>query len=104
MRNVLVCLILCFSISNVYAFESAVGRVTSIEASYLPGTMFFSLDGGSKSCPAGVRIEWSKADLANNKAVYATLLTSLVAGKKLSIVINDGDTNCKGQFIYIVAD
>lgn len=96
--------ILCFSMSNVYALESAVGKVVSIEATYLPATIFFQLDGGSKSCPAGARIEWSKADPVNNKAIYATLLASLLAGKKLSIVINDGDTNCKGQFIYILAD
>lgn len=102
MKNVLASLLfLYFSISNAGAFEFAVGKVTSIEATYLPGTMFFSLDGGSASCPAGVRIEWSKADQANNKAIYATLLTSLISGVKMSVLINEGDKNCRGQFIYV---
>ncbi|MDN2708678.1 hypothetical protein O0880_04505 [Janthinobacterium sp. SUN118] len=95
---------LSFSISNACALETATGKVMNMEATYLPGTIFFQLDGGSASCPAGARIEWSKADQANNKAIYATLLTSLVSGVKVGVVINDGDKTCKGQFIYVIAN
>ena len=50
----------------------------------------------------GPRIEWSKAHPVNKKAIYATLLISLASGVKWSVVINNGDKTCKGQFVYVV--
>jgi hypothetical protein len=95
---------MCVFISlNASALESIVGKVTQIEPTYLPNTISFNMDAGTVSCPKGKWLKWSKSE-ENNMAVYSTLMTDLVSGKKVRLYINDGDTNCKGQFLHLLAE
>lgn len=84
------------------ALEWIKGKVTSIESTYLPGRIAFVLDSGSVSCPAGKVLFWQKTDAENNKVVYSTILAAMLSNKTVQLVINDGDTNCVGQYIYIL--
>lgn len=98
--SIFVCLIAMSTSAN--AIEWIRGKVTSIESTYLPGSMQFVLDGGSTSCPAGKVLKWQKSDLENNKMVYSTILAAMLSGKTIQLVVNDNDTNCIGQYIYIL--
>ena len=89
--------------SPAQALETITAHVTALEASYLPSMVTFWLDAGSGSCPVGTMLKWSKPDAENNKAIYSTLLTALTAGNSVRFYINDGDTQCVGQFIHLLA-
>lgn len=88
--------------AHASAIEWIRGKVMSMESTYLPGEMQFVLDGGSVSCPAGKVIKWRKSDLENNKMIYSTLLAAMLSGRTIQVVVNDNDTNCVGQYIYIL--
>jgi len=91
---------LLLAASNACALESFSGKVTSIEVTYMPDTIRFVMDTGNATCPAGRPLTWSK-NPENNKAVYAALLSALTSGKSVLLYINDGDTGCNGQFVYV---
>ncbi|MEJ2653300.1 MAG: hypothetical protein P8173_16370 [Gammaproteobacteria bacterium] len=97
-----VCMIMLMSYGSAYALEAIQGKVTVLEGTYMPGTVTFQLDTGDATCPAGTWLVWQKADLANNKAIYATLMAALIAGRQITFVINDGDTSCTGQFLHLL--
>jgi len=95
---------LCFSLlmSSANALQKITGKVTSLEATYMPAWMIFVMDVGNSTCPTGNMLKWQKSDLDNNKIVYSTLLAALASGKRMEIFINDGDSTCLVQFIHII--
>ncbi len=88
--------------STSMALEVIDGKITRLEASYMPTSISFMMNVGSASCPAGKWLKWQTASQENNKAVYSTLLTALASGKTVSFLMKDGDTNCLGQFLHIL--
>ncbi|WP_238691630.1 hypothetical protein [Xanthomonas arboricola] len=77
------------------------GRVTSIEATYMPARIPFRLSEGNTDCPIGKALNWANPSVDNNKAIYAALMTSLTTGKRINFVIEDNDVTCTGRFIYL---
>jgi len=104
MKKIYIGLLLALSCQAASALEVIIGHVVSVEATYMPGIIPFRMDAGSTSCPAGRWIYWQKADTSNNKIVYATLLQALATGKKIEFYVNDGDTGCFGQYLYLKSD
>ncbi|OZY85569.1 hypothetical protein CBP51_00505 [Cellvibrio mixtus] len=95
-------LAVCFLCNSANAVQWIKGKVTGIEVSYMPVTLFFSLDTGNTACPAGKTMKWESASAENNKVIHSTVLAAMLAGKKLNIVINDNDTTCVVRYIYIL--
>ncbi len=95
----LLALVLC---GNAHALQNFTGKVTSIEVTYMPRKLVFKLDAGNPACPAGKSLNWSNADLDNNKAVMAALATSMSTGLKVKLFIEDDDATCLGRYIYLV--
>jgi hypothetical protein len=85
---------------SAHAVESILGKIKTLEASYMPNTIQFTLDAGSAACPANKWLVWKSVDKDNNKAVYATLLAALTTGKSVRFHYADGDTNCVGTYIH----
>ncbi|WP_349780265.1 hypothetical protein [Xanthomonas sp. WHRI 7065] len=83
------------------AFQYISGQVTSIEASYMPTKIPFVLSVGNAACPAGKPVYWENSSVDNNKAIYATLVTALTTGKKVTFIIGDDDKSCIGKFLYL---
>ncbi len=106
MKNIVLSAILVAVSASASAVEYISGTVSTVEATYLPGTVTFTLDPNdstaSTTCPGGTWLKWSNDNAENNKAVYSMLMTALVSGKKVNFIINDGDTTCVGQFIHLL--
>lgn len=103
--------ILALAVFAVSGYTSAsvieyVGTIKDVEASYMPGHVTFSMDieidtsNGSGPCNSSNWFNWSKGD-ENNKVVYSTLMTALVSGKKISFVLQEGESSCNGSFIHL---
>ncbi|WP_422135467.1 hypothetical protein [Endozoicomonas sp. ALD040] len=93
-----------FLASPVVLAESTfniVGKVTAVEASYLPGKVTFQMETGHSVCPSSKWLKWEKND-ESNKIVYSTLMTALVSDKSIRLYINEGDDACSGRFIHLV--
>jgi len=88
---------------NSNALETITGKVTVVEATYMPGTVTFRMDTGNSSCPKGKWLKWTKTD-ENNTVVYSTLMAALVSGKKINFYINDGDTTCTGTYLHLLSN
>jgi hypothetical protein len=100
-------IIACASYSMpVLALDNAVGHVTMLEPTYMPGTITFTLDVGIlPECPAGTCLNgWAahRTKYRGIPTVYATLLAALESGKQVQFFINNGDNTCTGQFIHIL--
>lgn len=95
-------LAVCFFCSSANAAQWIKAKVASIEVTYMPGSLRFYLDAGNTACPAGKEMKWQNASAENNKIIYSTVLAAMMAGKKLHVVINDNDTNCVVQYLYIL--
>ncbi|ASA56066.1 hypothetical protein [Vibrio gazogenes] len=97
-------LILCAaSAFSVNATETLItGKVTVVEATYMPGSISFQMNVGTSLCPAGKWLQWRKNE-ENNKVVYSTLMTALVSGKKINFYLVDGDSGCHGSFIHLLS-
>ncbi len=95
-----VCLAIVSSTS--VALESFIGKVLTVEPTYLPDMMYFVMDTGNATCPAGTWLKWQKADQGNNKAVYATLMSALISDKQVRFFFNDGDLTCIGQYLHLL--
>lgn len=93
---------LAFFTTNASALEQIAGKVTMLEASYLPAVVTFRMDSGSASCPAGNWLKWQNNDPENNKVVYSTLMAALIAEKSIRFYIDDGDTRCIGKHIHLI--
>ena len=88
---------------SAHADEVVTARVTLVEPSYMPGAVMFMIDKSLPSCPAGSWLNWNKgAD--NNRAVYASLLSAMMTGKRVTLHINSGDTTCAGKHLHILKD
>jgi hypothetical protein len=87
---------------SAQAVESILGKVKTLEASYMPNAVQFTIDTGSTACPVNKWLIWKNADKDNNKAVYATLLAAQTTGKSVRFHYADGDTNCTGIYIHIL--
>lgn len=103
-RNLLfgIILALCCNVSS--ALEVITGRVTVLEPTYLPGVVTFAMDTGTPLCKAGSWLIWRKADVSNNKAVYALLMTALATGKRIRFHVNEKDPECVGQYVHLLAE
>ena len=91
------------SMFSAHADEMVTARVTLVEPSYMPGAVVFMIDKSLPSCPAGSWLNWNKgAD--NNRAVYASLLSAMITGKRITLYINSGDTTCAGKHLHVLKD
>lgn len=106
MKKILLALSLALSctMSSAEELEVMVGKVVDLEATYMPGTIAFWLDGGSASCPAGKMLFWRKADQVNNRIVYATLQQAIGTGQRIMFYVAKGDTGCNGLYIHLLKD
>lgn len=102
MKTFLFTFILTVLSSYTVALEDFTGKVTYLEPTYMPSTVRFTISGGNTNCPAGKAITWSKSDTENNKIVYSTIMAAMMAKKSLRIYINNGDSECKAQFIHLL--
>jgi hypothetical protein len=82
--------------SPAHALRQYITNITSIESTYLPGLIRFSLSTGPV-CSNGL-YDWNKG-LENNKVTYAGMLAAMLSGKSVVIYFNDND-NCLAQFIH----
>lgn len=94
-------LALCAIAGPANALQSFTGKVTSIEATYMPSVIPFRLDQGNAACPAGTPLLWQSSNIENNKAIYATLLSAHLSGQRIMFYMNDNDASCTGRFIYV---
>ena len=97
-----------FSKAQAYDWMIA-GKVTAVEGSYIPNSVYFKLDTGTGSCAAGTWLVWTGnfhgvSQPANVKAVFAQLLTAFTTGKTINFYGFDSyeGTACLGQHIHIV--
>ncbi|MCW0399898.1 hypothetical protein NG831_21260 [Xanthomonas sacchari] len=90
-----------FQSDSANALQMITGKVTQIEATYMPTQIPFLLSEGNPTCPAGKPVYWAK-DQENNKAIYAMLMSAFVSGKRVTFIMDDNDTSCAGKFIYMV--
>ncbi|SMF24248.1 hypothetical protein SAMN02745866_01572 [Alteromonadaceae bacterium Bs31] len=102
MKKYVLLLVFMVCASKAWSLEVIVGKVTLIEATYLPQLITFTLDSGSENCPAGAWIRWEKESTENNLAVYSTLLAALLSGNKVRAHIEAGDTKCMVQYIHLL--
>lgn len=91
--------LLLFLAGSANAYEVIVAKVTLVESSYMPNTIVFKIDKSLPSCPAGTFIKWEHS-AENNKAVFASLLTAMASGRRVTLHIADGDTACRGLFLH----
>jgi hypothetical protein len=89
---------------SAQALEIITGKVTVVEGSYMPNSVYFVLDTGTTACPAGKWLLWKNADKDSNKAVFAGLLAAANTGKSVRFHYADGDTNCLGSFIHFLGN
>jgi hypothetical protein len=102
-KGMLLAILLFGYSAGAQALDSWAGHVTILETTYMPTSITFTLDTGSATCPAGVWLTWSNANIDNNKAAYALLLAANVSGLKIAVFANSGDTTCTIQFLHGLA-
>lgn len=100
--RILITALLIFGTNISFALETIRGRVTIVEPTYLPLVVYFQMDTGNATCPLGTWLKWQNSDAQNNRAVYATLMTALMAGKQVNFIIDDGDSTCTGRYIHLL--
>jgi len=98
MKGILLGIALLVWAGAASALESVQAKVITVEASYMPNTVSFSLDAGTATCPAGSWLLWQKS-ADSNKAAYALLLTALTTGKTVTFYHQAG--SCVGEFLHI---
>jgi hypothetical protein len=87
---------------SAQAIEIVTGKVKTLEASYMPNYITFTLDTGTAACAANKWLVWKSVDKDNNKAVYASLLAAMTTGKSVRFHYADGDTNCNGVYLHVL--
>jgi hypothetical protein len=93
---------------------SVVANITSVEASYVPDQVFFTIDQKVANCDPGKLIVWKGGaafELGSDtskiqssvKAINNSLLLAMVAGRKVSVWVfnGPGGTTCRAQFILV---
>jgi len=86
-----------------WALETAQAHVTAVESTYMPGSVHFTVDVGTASCPAGAWLIWSNAGADNVKSAFALLLSATNTGNQIQYFINNGDTTCQVQFLHALS-
>ena len=109
LKKLLLLNLIAFSLLSVTTASNAAetyitGHVTMIDATWMPAQFSFLLDSGDSVCPLTTWVKWASSDFSNNKAVYATLVTALVSGKKVDFHHDDADTSCKGSHLILRND
>ena len=90
----------------VHAFDFVLeGKITLLEASYLPNWIFFQMDTGAGPCPAGTWLRWDGTfhgvdQERNVTSVYSTLLAAFLSGR--SIRFHGFNADCKGAFVHLL--
>lgn len=81
------------------------GRISAIEASYMPGMINFQLDTSIGGCAAGQFIVWrpqgstQTARDQNAQAVFATLLTAKASNQSILVYLTSN--GCTATFLYL---
>jgi hypothetical protein len=88
---------------SAWAYEMVQSHVTIVESSQMPTQVFFQVDIGSTSCPAGTWLRWANATTDSNKAIFSLLLSAVNSGNRIQYFVNNGDTTCQVQFLYALA-
>lgn len=104
MKNLFLLLSICCSLIsfNAFALEEITGKIQYLEATYLPSSIRFTMDGESSSCTAGKPLTYGKSNQENNMAVYSTLLAAFMGNQTVRVYVKDEDTNCAGQFVHLI--
>jgi hypothetical protein len=89
------------SVAQAHALQYITGHITVLEPTYLPDKIALQMDVGNTACPPGKWLSWVQTRTRDTQSVYATMLSALLAGKKVDFVINDNDVTCEGQFFHI---
>lgn len=82
------------------------GRVTRLEATYMPDAITFQIDQGGGNCPAGTWLRWNSQGsdeaekIANGQAVYAMLLTAEASGRPVTLYGNNA--GCIVMYIHML--
>jgi len=84
------------------ALQHFAGHVTSMEITYMPSSIRFTLDQGNAACPVNKQLAWISSNPESTKAVSAALTTAMVSGLRIDFFIDDNDTSCVGKFVYLV--
>jgi hypothetical protein len=91
------------SIKSALALQYISGHITQLEPTYMPDQIALQMDTGNAACPAGTWLWWKVGSTTHKdtQSVYATMLSALLAGKRVDFVINDNDGTCVGQFFHV---
>lgn len=88
-----------------YDWQVQNARVTSIEVTYMPSAVLFSIDAAAGSCPAGGFLRWNgygadaPAKQSNVKSIFAALVSAKMSGT--TIRVYGVNTNCEVKFFYL---
>jgi hypothetical protein len=110
--------LLSFS-AHVYAFDQPIATGVSVklvETSYVPDSVFLQIDAAVANCPARAWLTWEGGNsfprgadeskrTSSVKAVQATLLTALAAGKKVNIYArnsSNASAPCVVEHIHVL--
>jgi len=104
MKKIVILIFIFTCTFKVYALESIVGKVIFVEPTYMPNQVVFKMDTGNLTCPKGQYLKWNKNNIENNKAILMTVTTALATGQRVRFYFNDGDSNCLGRYIHLLAD
>jgi len=63
--------------------EAITRKVTKLEATYFPGAVTFTMDVGNTTRSVGTWLKWQNTNQENNKAVYSTLMVTMLSGKRI---------------------
>jgi hypothetical protein len=96
----------CPAIAQAYDW-SVVAKVRSIEVSYIPTNVPFTIDQSAGTCAAGTILKWNihgtngDEKSQNSQAILAALMTAQAAGRTITIYGNNVD--CTVDYLYINA-
>jgi hypothetical protein len=115
---ILSAVVLLVSSSATAANVSFSGEVTSVQSSYMPAFLTFSLKDantsqplGDATCPASWFFVFKDSSADKIKAMYATLLAATISGKSVTVIYDSaapsdsslGFPNCVFHFLYIAS-
>lgn len=99
--------------SSGFAYDGLIeGKVTVVEASYVPNYVTFQMSTGTDACPAQSWLRWDGSfhgvnPASNVKAVYGQLLSAMLTQKTAKLffynVAPDGHP-CEGEYIHFLSE
>ncbi len=84
---------------------SVVAKVTSLEASYMPISLDFTVDHAGGSCAAGGLLAWAPqgpdttSKATNAQAIYSTLMSAELSGH--TVTLYGTNSGCVVNYVYI---